>query len=270
MPNLSKEEEEFSKLYARNRALGKIAHETRFGEVDGISFDLQHPEISPDEWTMDHLGGHDDLHPPRRTETLPFLWFPWYGKFDLRQVKADVLEEFRAAKEYAKNGPPTPREVYGNITDAEYADSVKAEKKQRRIPTKTWMKDELKSRTPDAIVNAGDCVRTLRAVKYIGENQFIHVHDNVEIHLFVQIINKAGLCKIIDAPIVMYVATKLTYRFSNKKIYSVLERVRRYHGLSNISYLSTKTISNNYTKGGPAYNALYRAMDICEHFYHES
>jgi hypothetical protein len=117
MPNL--DEEEFSRLYARNRALGKIAYETRLGEVEGITFDLRHSEIDPDEWVMDHLGGYDELHAPRRTETLPFLWFPWYGKFDLNKVKAEVVEGFREAKEYAKNGPPSPREVYGNITDAE-------------------------------------------------------------------------------------------------------------------------------------------------------
>jgi hypothetical protein len=264
MANLS--EEEFSKMYTRNRALGKIAHETRFGEVEGISFDLRHPDIVPDEWTMDHLGGYDDLHPPMRTETLPFLWFPWYGKFDLSQVKADVLEDFRAAKEYAKHGPPTPREVYGNITDAEYADSIKKEKKQRRIPTKTWMKDELRSRTPDAIVNPGDCVRTHRAVKYIGENQFIHAHDSAEIHLFVQIMDKDGLSTIVDTPIVMYGSTKLTYRFNHKKIYSILDRVQKYHDLSKIDHLSTKNISDNYTQGGPAYNALYRAAEIYERF----
>jgi hypothetical protein len=253
-------------MYTRNRALGKIAHETRFGEVEGISIDLRHPDIVPDEWMMDHLGDYDDLHLPMRTETLPFLWFPWYGKFDLSQVRADVLEDFRTAKEYAKHGSPTPREVYGNITDAEYADFIKKEKKQRRIPTKTWIKDELRSRMPDAIVNSGDCVRTHRAVKYIGENQFVHVHDNAEIHVFVEIIDKDGLSKMIDAPIVVYEVTRLTYRLNNKKIYAILERVRKHHGLSHINYLSTKHVSRNFTTSGPAYNALYRAMDISERF----
>jgi hypothetical protein len=263
MPNL--DEEEFSRLYARNRALGKIAYETRLGEVEGITFDLRHSEIDPDEWVMDHLGGYDELHAPRRTETLPFLWFPWYGKFDLNKVKAEVVEGFREAKEYAKNGPPSPREVYGNITDAEYAISVREEKKQRRIP-KTWMKDELRSRIPDAIVNPGDCVRTHRVVKYIGDNQFIHTHDSAEIHVFVKIINKDGLSTTIAAPIIMYGATKLTYRFNHKKIYSILDRVRKHHGLSKIDHLSTKNISDNYTKSGPAYNALYRAVEIYERF----
>ena len=243
-------EEEFSKLYARNRALGKIAFETRLGEVEGISFDLRHPEINPEEWVMDHLGGYGALDSLRRTETLPFLWFPWYGEFDLSKVKAEILEEFREAKEYARNGPPMPLEAYGNITDAEYADSIKKDKEQRRIP-KTWMKDELKSRTPDAIVNPGDCVRTHSAVKYIVENQFIHAHDSAEIHLFVEIINKDGLSRIVDAPIVMYGSTKLTYRFNHKKIYSILERVRKHHELSKIDHQSVKNVSDNFTKGRP-------------------
>jgi hypothetical protein len=259
-------EEGFLKLYARNRALGTIAYETRLGEVEGISFDLRHSEIDPDEWVMDHLGGgYDELHAPRRKETLPFLWFPWYGKFDLNKVKAEVVEEFREAKEYAKSGSPTPREAYGIITDAEYANFVREEKKQRRIP-KTWMKDELKSRTPDAIVNPGDCVRTHRAVKYIGENQFIHTHDSAEIHLFVEIISKDGTSKKIDVPIVMHGATKLTYRLNHKKIYSILDRVQKHHGLSKMDHLSVKRISDNYTKGGPAHSSLYRAMEIYERF----
>jgi hypothetical protein len=128
------------------------------------------------------------------------------------------------------------------------------------------MKDELKSRTPDAIVNQGDCVKAHRAVKYIGENQFIHAHDSAEIHLFVEIIDINGLSKIIDAPIVMYGSTKLTYRFNHKKIYSILHRVRKCHGLSKIDHLSTKNLSDNYTKGGPAYNALYRAVEIYERY----
>jgi hypothetical protein len=262
-PMLEFNKENFLKLRARNLALGKIAHETRFGEVEGISFDLRHSEIDPDEWVMDHLGGYDDLQTPRRTETLPFLWFPWYGTFDLDKVKAEVLAEFRAVKEYAKNGPPTPREVYGHITDAEYENFLREEKKQRGIP-KTWMKDELCSRIPDAIVNQGDCVKSHRVVKYISEDQFIHAHDGAEIHLHVEIINKIGLTKVIGAPIVMYGSTKLTNRFNHKNIYSILDRVKKYHKLSKIDRCSVKSASDNYTKGGPAHNALYRAAKIYE------
>jgi hypothetical protein len=257
--------EEFLKLRTRNLALGKIAYETRFGEVDGISFDLRHSGVDPDEWVMDHLGGYDDLHTPRRMETLPFLWFPWYGTFDLNKVKAEVLAEFREAKEYARNGPPMPREAYGDITDAEYEDSVREEKKQRVIP-KTWVKDELKFRIPDAIVNQGDCVKVHRVVKYISQDQFIHAHDSAEIHLQVKIISNNGLFKVIDAPIVMFGSTKLTYRFNHQKIYSIIDRVKKYHGLSKLNRSSVKSVSENYTKGGSAHSALYRAVEINEYF----
>jgi hypothetical protein len=86
------------------------------------------------------------------------------------------------------------------------------------------MKDELRSRTADAILNPSDCVRTHRVVKYIGEDQFIHTHDNAEVHVFVKVINKDGLSKVVDVPVVMYGVTNLTYSFNHKKIYSILDR----------------------------------------------
>lgn len=264
MPELS--DEEFSKIYARNRALSKIMSETRVGEVDGISFDLRHKQINPGEWTMDHLLGGDDGRPPTRTERLPFIWFPWYGKFDLNQLRVDILGEFRAAKEYAENGPPTPREVYGNITDAEYADYLKEEKKQRRIPTKTWMKDEVKSRTPDAIVNPGDSIKTHHAVMNIGDDEFVPIHDRAFIHLFIKITNEAGLCNVLSTPIVMYGATRISYFRGNRPIYSILDRVRRYHRLSKIDSASVREVSDNVNSTGNAYAALYRSVSICERF----
>jgi hypothetical protein len=34
-------------------ALHKISHETRFGTVDGVDFDLRHEELSPREWVTE-------------------------------------------------------------------------------------------------------------------------------------------------------------------------------------------------------------------------
>jgi hypothetical protein len=256
-------DEKSPEVYGRNLALSEISFETRWGEVEGVRFDLRHPQIDPSEWVMDHIGGCHCLDAPRRTETLPFLWFPWYGKFDLAKTKAEVLEEFLAAKEYAENGPPAPRESYGNISDAEYAEIVTNERKQRRIP-KTWMKDELKARTPDAIVNPEDCVRTYKAVKYLGHNKFVHAHDNSVIHLFIQIIDPQGNSRNVDVPIIMHGVTKLTYRRGNKKIYSILNRVRKYHALAKLDVKSIRDSSDNYTKSGSANNALYRAGEISD------
>jgi hypothetical protein len=179
-------DKEFLKLYMRNRAISKIMNETRVGEVEGIHFDLRHKQISPTEWAMeDYLGGEDPAYLPiRRKESLPFIWFPWYGKFDLTQIRAEVLRGFRAEKEYAENGPPTPREAYDNITDAEYEDAIKEEKRRRFVPTRTWIKDELKSLTPDAIVYSGDRIEVRRAVMNVeDDDEFIPIQDRV--HSFI-------------------------------------------------------------------------------------
>jgi hypothetical protein len=85
-------DEEFLRTRARNIALSNIMRGTRVGEVEGIRFDLRHRQIKPDDWPMHILGG-DDRQPPRRMSELPFIWFPWYGTFDIVKLKADVAEE---------------------------------------------------------------------------------------------------------------------------------------------------------------------------------
>jgi hypothetical protein len=164
-------DDEFFKVYARNRALGKIMNETRVGEVDGIRFNLRHSKINPDEWGMDLLGG-DDGNPPRRSDLLPFIWFPWYGEFSLDKVKAEVAAEYQETRE----SEPQPREVFQDIADTEYEKHVKEHNKQRRIP-KSWIKEEVKLRTPDTIVSFGDCITTDRVVMNIYGDELDPLHD---------------------------------------------------------------------------------------------
>ena len=168
------------------------------------------------------------------------------------------------AKEYEKNALPTPHEVYGNVTDVKYAEYLRKEKK-RRI-AKTWIKDELELRTPDAIVNAGDCIRAHRAIMNMEDNEFVPLHDKAEIHLFVGITNETGLYKALNTPIIMRGATAITYRHGNKGIYSILARVRNHHGLKKIDRASVGEASDNYNKKGYEYSALYKSVFISERF----
>jgi hypothetical protein len=255
-------DEDFLKLRARNRALGKIMYETRFGEVEGITFDLRHDQINPDEWIMDHLGAHDGL-PPRRTPTLPFIWFPWYGNFDLEQLKADVAAEFL---EYRNNDVPMPREAFDdNFTDEEYARYLKKHKKSTPLG-KSWISKEVAARTPDAVVKAGDRIRIHEVIKNVGHDEFVHPHDNAEISLFIKITNDAGVNKVIRSPIIMYGATRLTYRHGNKALYSILERIRIHHRLDKINRSTVADISRNYHEKSSAFAALYRAEQIYERY----
>jgi len=68
-------DKEFITIYRRNRALSKIMSEARVGEVDGISFDLRHKQINPDEWKMDDILGGDDGRTPTRTNRCRLFGF---------------------------------------------------------------------------------------------------------------------------------------------------------------------------------------------------
>jgi len=68
----------------RSEALRKISHETRFGTVDGVEFDLRHAELAPTEWVMEYMGNRS--HNKMRRPSMPFIWYPWDGTFDEQGV----------------------------------------------------------------------------------------------------------------------------------------------------------------------------------------
>jgi hypothetical protein len=256
---------EFDKERARNRAITQIMGETRVGEVDGIYFDLRHEQINPEEWVMeDDLGTEHASYAIRRRETLPFIWFPWYGQFDLKQVKAEVSQDFIEIKEYAKNGPPLPRGAYGKITDAEYENLVKKEKEERVVPNKTWIKEEIVSRTPDAVVTSGDRIETHHVIINLeGDDEFIPIQDRAFVHLFVKITRRDGSCQVLNTPIMLYGQTRLSYFRGNNVLYSILGRVRRFYSVPKLDTESTKEILNA-DDFGHAFSALRRAVRISD------
>jgi hypothetical protein len=168
---------------------------------------------------------------------------------------------------YNETAPPTPRWAFDNITDDEYAKVLKAHEKrrQKRISI-TEIKKEIADRTPDAIVNSGDCISVHRAVMNISGDEFAPIQDRGEINLFIKITNESGSYKLIKTPIVMYGATRITYRHGNKAIYSIIERVRRHHGLAKITRTSAKSARYNPGESDYSCSALYRAARLCEDY----
>ena len=259
-------DEEFLIEYKRNRALSKISHETRVGEVDGISFDLRHEDINPEDWTMDILGGDYGWTEPHRRPTLPFIWFPWYGDFDLTKVKHEVLTEFREANERPRR--PLPREVFDNISDTEYQAYLKRDMwKDKKLP-KSWIRDEIKSRTPDAVAKAGDYLSVDRfEIKVIDGDNFAWLRDRAEVLLFVRLSRANGIQEVLSNPIILHGATKLTYRQGNKPLYAIIERVRRAFGLEKITRAAVQKFNNKYDINANAFAALWRAAKICDRYF---
>jgi hypothetical protein len=264
VPELS--DQKFILEYKRNRALSTISHETRVGEVDGIHFDLRHEDINPKEWTMDVLGGDYGWGEPRRRPTLPFIWFPWYGEFDLSKVKNAVLEEFRAANERPRR--PLPRELFDNISDTDYqaylgSDTWKGEK----LP-KSWIRDEIKDRTPDAIVQSGDYISVDRVEMKLINYEFAFLADRAEVLLFLMIYYANGRKELIKSPIILQGATKLTYKYGNKPLYAIIERVKR--GVwrkKKITRSAVHEFDDKLDINANAYAALSRAAKICDLYF---
>jgi hypothetical protein len=193
-----------------------ISHETRAGEVEGIRFDLRHKRINPEEWTMDVIGGdYGSDDPPRRRGTSPFIWFPWYGEFDLKRLKADVLKEYEHEKENQKNPPPMPRWAMEVRTDQQWDIYLSEHQKQeKRKLGRSWIKEGLNDRRPDAIVRSGDYISVDRVeMNAVNDDNFAPLHDRVKAFLYIKISNDRGLLKVVDKPIVLYGATKFTYRY---------------------------------------------------------
>ena len=247
----------FRKLYARrNRALAQIMHNTRFGEVDGISFDLRHDDINRDEWEMNSLGFFNGVIPPHRDEELPFIWFPWYGKFDPELLRAEVVKEkYKAYKEYRKK--EIPHEVFDNVTDEEHETLLESDHKF----VEQLVRREIAGRTPDAIVNPGDCISIHNIqMRVYDDDKFIPIEDRAEIQVFVKITNVNGLCILLDRPIIMTGVSSLTYARGNKPIYSIMYRVKRHHKLD-LRELP-KEFWYHPARQGYAYSALSYAIKI--------
>ena len=73
--------------FKRQNALKQICQITRCGTVDGVEFDFRAEGIDPAEWGMPLLGCDDEWI--SRNHDAPFIWFPWYGKFDRKKTIAE-------------------------------------------------------------------------------------------------------------------------------------------------------------------------------------
>lgn len=259
-------DQEFLLEYERNRALSTISYETRVGEVDGIRFDLRHKDINPKEWTMDILGGDYGWTEPHRRPTLPFIWFPWYGEFDLSKVKDEVLMEFKEGNGRPRR--PLPREAFDNISDTEYQGYLEGDVwKEKKLP-KSWIREEINSRTPDAIVQAGDYISVDRVeTKIINDDNFAWMDDTLELLLFVMISYANGIKESLSDPIILHGSAKLSYRGGNKPLYAIIERVKRTFSLETITRAAVREFHDKYDINANAYAALWRAAKICDRYF---
>jgi hypothetical protein len=146
-------------------AMLKEIHRSGHGCVDQIEIDLRHEKLNPAEWRCDPFG-----MPPGAMEVLfsmsspermerdpkePFIWFPWFGDFDMSALKGKEKKKF-ALK--TKN----PRPPGGNpirINNPEFDEYVRIN-------------------TPEYFAAAGDkiCIDEVEIVN-VADHRFEHPHN---------------------------------------------------------------------------------------------
>lgn len=140
--------------HKRFAVLYRICHVDRHGAVEGVEFDFRHEDLDPEQWGMPTIGSA--LSYAYRLDQ-PYIWFPWYGKFDAQAVRRDIK-----------------------------ADVAKFGTSKRPI------KKLLLDLTPDATVGAGDKIIIDRVEILSSGDPFSHLHDAEERRAYLKIVRGNG------------------------------------------------------------------------------
>jgi hypothetical protein len=75
---------------ARYQTLYRICHVERHGTIEGVEIDFRHELLDPSEWQMRLIATRLD---ESRPEYEPFIWFPWFGDFDKKALRAEIIAD---------------------------------------------------------------------------------------------------------------------------------------------------------------------------------
>src|SRR5271166_547989 len=135
--------------YNRRMALEQICAVDQYGVLEGVEFDLRHELLDPSEWRTEARFGREWAeYRVRRSPDLPFIWFPWYGKFN----QDELLQE--AEKSFPQ---------FHGLSKAEIA------KYKTRF---------LRDFTPECLVNLGDKIVVYDVTRDSNDDEFSHPHDS--------------------------------------------------------------------------------------------
>lgn len=188
----------------RYLALREISHITRYGTVDGVTFDLRHDELDPRQWGMSIIANEGKYR--EKWDDQPFIWFPWYGYFS-----KDVLQK-------------------------QWIDGAPVSMSKRRLTR------ELKENTPEIIVVAGDKIVIDRVEVLRFDRPFRHQHD-AEVRLaFLKVIRSDRRTAKLKTPIRLLGRTAFQLRGSQHNILGkITARIFEHYGVS--SFVDPKVLS---------------------------
>jgi hypothetical protein len=230
----------------------------RFGIIDGVEIDLRHPDLESSTWfppVFDNV--------PVRPADAPFIWFPWFGKFD-----PDALEE--EARSVVMRGPK--RSLAQSHSRNQKGGSRNEPKSIQPLPTiEERIKAFIEDRTPECTVLEGDKITVARVDTKIVGAALDHPHDR-EVRLAYLRIHRAEGGDPVKLPtplIYTGMTTVLDSDISNTNFGLMLERIMKKFKIASIH--DTPLVQKpSDPEEQLAYRALRRAFSIASENNDES
>jgi hypothetical protein len=205
----------------RHLALTQLCQVDRHGTVEGVEIDLRHELLAPQEWWAWPLG---DIHSKYRSRYAPFIWFPWFGKFDADSIR----ENLKAA-----------------LQDGD------------ERPTKKKVDDLVRYETPECFVNAGDKIVIDRVECETFGKWYDHLHDAQVRYAFLRIVRARGKSQEVKTPLRYVGVTSLLVRAGNDLFSKLVSRICNHFGMQALEEFESLPEENSH-----AYGALWRAHQI--------
>jgi hypothetical protein len=175
-----------------------------------VEIDLRHVGLDPDEWGME-LIGTSSPEGITRSSHWPFIWFPWYGKFDKAAIWRDL--ENSALR-------------HGHKLDK---------------ATKAIMRWMAKDYIPDVFVYEGDKIEIDRVERISCDRPFAHLHDREKRAAYLRIKRKNGRYVQLSKPIHAVGHSSIFY-LEGLTLENIMPRIFEKFGLNSLDDPKTTAI----------------------------
>jgi hypothetical protein len=167
------------------RQVDRLMNTTGPEIIDGVCFDLRHPDLSPREWRFtlfqDMIMNRPGFGLDGPERNGPALWFPWFGEYD-KESYEDALREYHSSE--------SVRELLAHY------------KSNMPEPSEAVIRDVISCNLPTVFVQSGDTVRIASVHDDVFGQKFEHPHDVTQKFVNIEVVRADGSLLPVATPFV--------------------------------------------------------------------